>query len=103
MKIELEIPDRYRDTNLHLMWGMVPIARWKWTNQYWEIKTGHCSQCGQCCSDLQGKRHPFKVADGVCEHLNADNICSLSSNRPFGCSVGEPKHISECTLVWERV
>jgi hypothetical protein len=25
MKIEFEIDDKYKDTNLHLFWGMVPI------------------------------------------------------------------------------
>jgi hypothetical protein len=24
MKIEFEIDDKYKDTNLHLFWGMVP-------------------------------------------------------------------------------
>ena len=102
MKIEFEINDKYKDTNLYLMWGMVPIARRLWTKQYWEIKVQHCSQCGKCCSDLEDTRHPFVVAGGVCEHLNIDNICSLSGNRPFGCSVAEPNHIPECTVRWER-
>lgn len=100
MQIELEIDDKYKDTNLYLMWGMVPVARWKWKNQYWEVKTEHCSRCGECCRRLEGKSHPFRVVDGVCEHLTG-NICSLSSNRPFSCSVGVSP-LAECTVRWER-
>lgn len=101
MKIELEIDDRYKDTNLYLMWGMVPIARRHWTKQYWELKTQHCSHCGKCCSELDGKRHPFGIVDGVCEHLT-DNTCSLSGFRPFGCSVSDQFHIPECAVRWEK-
>ena len=103
MKIELEIDDKYKDTNLYLMWGMVPIARRLWTKQYWEIKTQHCSQCGECCRSLEGKRHPFEIFHGVCEHLNTDNICDLAGSRPFGCSVSDQFHIKDCTVRWEQV
>ena len=100
MKIEIEIDDKYKDTNLYLMWGMVPIARRLWTKQYIEIKTEHCSSCGKCCEGLEGKRHPFKVIDGVCEHLK-DNICILGGNRPFGCCVAMSGE-AECTVKWEK-
>jgi hypothetical protein len=106
MKIILEIPDKYKDTNLYLMWGMVPIARWKWPNQYWEIKTDHCSECGECCSALEGKNHPFKVKDGKCEMLapvsGGGENCSLKDCRPFGCCIGNSL-IDSCTVKWSSV
>lgn len=103
MKVSIEIPDRYEKTNLYLMWGMVPVARWRWANQYWEVKTQHCAQCGKCCSELEGKRHPFRVIDGICEHLNKHNLCTLAGNRPFGCCVSDPVHLENCTIEWEPV
>jgi len=105
MKVEIDIPDKYKDTNLYLMWGMVPIARRSWTKQYWEVKTEHCSQCGKCCEGLEGKRHPFKVVSGVCEHLRktaTGGVCDLGSERPFGCSVANTKKIPSCTVKWEK-
>ena len=102
MKIELEIDDKYKDTNLHLMWGMVPIARRRWANQYWEVKTDFCSNCGRCCKILGGRKHPFEVVDGKCEYLDSNSFCSLGIWRPFGCSVSD-KPVKECTVKWDRV
>lgn len=100
MKIKLEIDDKYKDANLYLMWGMVPIARYKVNKKYWEIKTGFCSQCGRCCKE---KKVPF-YEDGKCKYLVEDPgngiNCSLKSSRPFGCCIADAL-IPTCTVRWE--
>jgi hypothetical protein len=102
MKIELEIDDKYKDTNLRLFWGMVPIARRLLKNQYWELKTGFCSMCGKCC---KLPNVPFKYEKGSCEFLEESpgngKICSLKNFRPVGCSQGNSP-LPECTVKWER-
>jgi hypothetical protein len=106
MKIELEIDDKYKDTNLYIMWGMVPVARWRWINQYWEVKEGFCCQCGECCSVLEDKNHPFKIINGKCEMLKpvpgGGENCSLKDCRPFGCCVGNSR-LGGCTVKWRPV
>lgn len=102
MKIELEIPDKYEDTNLYLMWGMVPIARRIRTRKYWEVKTAECSRCGKCCENVT-ERHPFATKDG-CKYLGSPgngNSCSLTIYRPVGCSISDSS-LPECTVKWER-
>ena len=102
MRIELDIPDKYEDTNLYLFWGMVPIARRLLKNHYWEIKTGFCSQCGECC---RLENTPFNEG-GTCKYLEdspGNGVrCSLQNNRPVGCSIGESR-LRGCTVRWERV
>jgi hypothetical protein len=103
MKIEIEIPDKYVDTNLHLMWGHIPIARYKWTTKAWETKTEFCNQCGKCCTAALSPFHP-NDEEGMCKYLEdgCNGIrCSLDHNRPHGCCVGEPRNMPDCTIKWE--
>ena len=105
MKIEIEIPDKYADTNLTLMWGMVPIARYRYTKRQWEIKTGNCSRCGLCCEKVKDKnRHPFAGEKG-CRYLGSPgngNICQLGIYRPVGCSIAD-SNLDSCSIKWEVI
>jgi len=45
------------------------------------IRKGKCSQCGECCrqlnDDLWGKNH-------ICDNLK-NNLCNINSNKPLEC------------------
>ena len=105
MKIELEIDDKYEDTNLCLFWGMVPVARWRVNNKYWEIKTEFCSNCGNCC-DSEKVNVPFPDGKGSCIYLEDSpgngKMCGLKNFRPIACSIAD-QPIEGCTVKWEKV
>lgn len=108
MKIEFEISDKYKDNNLRLFAGIVPVAE-KLRGGNWFVKVGECNMCGLCCMNLRADRHPFPVIDGQCIHLkkrpgnNPRYECFLRINRPFGCCVGIPINIPECTVKYAEV
>ena len=108
MKIEVEIPDKYKDRNVWIFAGIEPVAFKLFDNQKWKVKTGDCSTCGKCCQNLDNDKWPFKIIDGVCEHLERrpgkkkTYLCRLNINRPFGCCIGLKK-IPECTVEFEVV
>ena len=90
LKIEIEIPDKYAERHIFIFAGMEPVAK-KPFGESWYLKISNCSMCGKCCSNLR-EGHPFKVVNGVCEHLRESGGeigCALGSARPFSCSVGE--------------
>lgn len=103
MKIEIEIPDKYAERHIFIFAGMEPVAKLLFGDPCWKIKTSNCSMCGKCCSNLK-EGHPFKVINGICEHLKESGGeigCGLLSARPFSCSVGEVGS-KDCTVTWQK-
>jgi hypothetical protein len=105
LKIEIEIPDRYKDRNLWIFAGIEPVA-YRAYKKGWKIKISDCSICGKCCMKLDNDRFPFQVLNGVCEHLekrpgkDERYLCRLNIFRPFGCGIGT-KTIPGCTIKFE--
>lgn len=108
MKIELEIPDKYKENTIRIFGGIVSIAILEKDDDKWQVKVGECNMCGLCCMNLTG-RHLFPIIKGQCVHLlkrPGDNPrweCGLRINRPFGCCVSTPQNIPECTEKYEVV
>lgn len=108
MRIEIEIPDKYKDNNLRLFAGIVPVAE-KLRGGNWFVKVSGCSMCGKCCMALEAHKHLFPIIDGQCIHLkkrlgnNPRWECGLRINRPFGCCVATPRNIPECTVKYEEM
>jgi hypothetical protein len=94
MKILIDIPDRYEGRNLFVFAGMDLVAR-RYCKKPWEIKISDCAMCGKCCQNLNNDKFPFKIINGVCEHLEhrpgKRYLCKLDVRRPFGCAI----HINE--------
>ena len=103
MKIELEIPDRYKDRHFYLFAGMEPVMRCFQNNRYWEVKTSDCSHCGRCCEMIR-ENHPLGTKNG-CKYLDREHgpeqLCGLGIFRPFGCAIAEM--LEDCSVKWERV
>lgn len=106
MKIELDLPDWCDERAIRVMAGIEMVA-YKIPFENWMIKTGRCNMCGKCCMNLTN--HPFPLIDGICVHLkkrpgdNPEYECGLRIHRPFGCCVGIPTNISECTIKYEEI
>lgn len=106
MKIVLEIPDfpGAERRALFVFAGITPIAE-KLPGKPWKIKTGHCSQCGKCCSKFNQELVFPPVINKVClllEEKGKVKRCSLGVNRPMGCAVTHPS-IEGCTVKYEEV
>ncbi len=105
MKIEVEIPDWTEERTIYIMAGIELVA-YREPGKKWKIKAGRCNLCGKCCMNL-GKRHPFPVIDGRCIYLIRESKttyeCGLRISRPFGCCVGIPQNMPECTEIYKEL
>lgn len=107
MKIELELPDWCDERAIYIMAG-IELAAYKIPDQDWKLKISRCNMCGKCCMKL-GKRHPFPTVDGTCIYLEREPgsrsmwRCKLGMSRPFGCCVGTPRNMPECTERYEDI
>ena len=94
MRVCLDLPAWVDERNVRIFAGIELVARCHKDGK-WEIKVERCNQCGKCCMNL-GQDHPFPIIDGQCSYLakevgnNPHWLCSLSVNRPFGCSACTP-------------
>ena len=106
MRIEIELPDWTEERTIYIMAG-IELVGYKLPQGRWQLKTGRCNMCGKCCMNL--KKHAFPLVNGTCIHLqkepgnNPRYGCSQRINRPFGCCIGVPKNMSECTEKFEEV
>jgi hypothetical protein len=50
-----------------------------------------CNKCGFCCKKIAscGIETGLDRGDGVCKHLNANNLCSIYENRPYFCRIDD--------------
>lgn len=99
--IDLEIPDfpDQEKRTIFLFAGINCIAR-KPAGQPWQIKTGHCTMCGKCCSSFKKDKHVPPVVNGKCMHLQTKGRhvrCGLGIYRPFACGIAEMP-IEGCTV-----
>lgn len=48
-----------------------------------------CSKCGICCRNIDKipELSDFHNGDGICIHLNRNNLCNIYENRPDVCNV----------------
>ena len=105
MKIELDLPDKVNERTLRVFGGIEPIA-YRLPDGKWHIKVSSCNMCGKCCMT---PKIPYPLVDGKCIHLkkrpgkNDNWECFLRIQRPFGCCVGIPQNIPECTIKYEVV
>ena len=107
MKINIDIPDWTDERAIYVMAGIELVA-YKLTGGKWNIKTGRCNMCGNCCQGLE--RHSWPTINGTCVHLkkepgkdNPKYECSLRINRPFGCCVGVFAEVPGCTERFEEL
>lgn len=102
MKIEIDIPDKYKERNFWVFAGIEPVARKRFDSDIWEVKVVECSRCGACClqyNPLTGKK------SGPCEYLSksgSEYVCGLTYARPFNCCTGEGHKMGlDCTVEWK--
>lgn len=106
MKIEIEIPGWAEERAIYVFAG-VELAATKVPGGKWQVKTGRCNMCGKCCTNL--KKHVFPLIDGQCIYLqkepgqNDEWLCGLGILRPFGCCIGSPSKVPECTEEFEVI
>ena len=104
VKVE-NLPDWTERKNLYIFAGIEVVA-YRIKGEKWMVKTSRCSQCGNCCKNLDS-RFPFGV-NGVCKYLQkevGDNdrwLCGLAGLRPHGCSVSSSSY-EKCTVKYEEV
>jgi hypothetical protein len=93
MIVKLEIPDSFSDQRLTLIAGNKECIATKnpWDN-FWEVVTVRCDQCGNCCMGLwvQDKhRLAWPIDDeGRCSQLQDDgdrHPCGAGFETPFRC------------------
>lgn len=105
MKIELELPEWTEERTIRVMAGIELVA-YKLPQGKWQMKVSQCNMCGKCCMT---PKIPYPLVDGKCIHLkkrpgNNDRWeCFLRIQRPFGCCVGIPQNIPECTEKYEVI
>lgn len=48
-----------------------------------------CTKCGLCCRNIDKVKElaEFHTGDGICIHLNSDNLCDIYATRPDICNV----------------
>ena len=106
MKIEFELPDWAEERGIYIFAGIEKLG-YKFPDEKLYIKTSRCNMCGKCCMNLKTHSHP--IVDGKCIHLkkevgnNPRWLCRLGLNRPFGCGLGTPSNMPECTEKYEVV
>ena len=104
MKIELEIPDELKASNIRVLAGFSLIAQKAGHEDFWLFKTTLCNQCGECCMGFPPT--PFGCDDeGKCNALirNGDGwICSKWADRPFRC-ISDPIDIKSCSITYKKV
>ena len=116
MRINLNLPDwpLEEGRGLYILAGVEPIAI-KLPNQPWQVKTGRCSQCGNCCefkrttsSESFLSTYPKEGSPEVmlCKYLIPDGltkrVCQLGLERPFICCTAT-RSIAGCTVTYETV
>ena len=105
MELKINLPDFVNDHALYVFSGIELVA-YRNKDGKFHIKTGRCNMCGKCCTNFKRHSQPL-TEDKTCIHLvkePGDNPrwkCGLGINRPFGCSVGVPTNIPECTEKYE--
>lgn len=104
MNIELGWTD---ERAVYILAGIELVA-FRVPGQKWKVKTGRCNMCGKCCMNLR-IGHLFPIIDGRCIHLekepgkNPSYRCQLGLHRPFGCCIGIPEKLAECTEAYEEM
>jgi len=115
MRIEIELPDWpiTEGRGLYIMAGIEPVAI-KLPDQPWQVKTGRCSNCGNCCefkrvtqteSFLSTRTKEGFPEIQVCKYLAPDGtkrVCSLGLERPFICCT-TTRNIKGCTVKYDTV
>lgn len=107
VNINIDLPSWVNERTLRVFAGIEPVA-YRLPDGKWNVKVDQCNMCGKCCMNLN-KRHPFPVIGGQCIHLkkrpgnNPRFECFLRIQRPFGCCVGIPTNIPECTVKYEEI
>jgi len=106
VRIEINLPEWANERTIYIFAG-VELAALKSRGGKWQTKTGRCNMCGKCCMDL--KKHSFPLIDGQCVYLkkepgkNDQWLCGLGILRPFGCCIGSPSKVPDCTESFEEI
>jgi hypothetical protein len=109
MKITVELPDWAKERHIYIFGGVELLAFKEHGTDWFRIKEKSCDMCGKCCEDAQFIQ-TYDSARGRCEYLEEvgdEKRCSLGSNRPFSCSVGDPMTLEkgpwkDCCITFEE-
>lgn len=101
-QLTINLPDWVEEEHrsIYVLAGIELVA-YRVPGESWKIKIGRCNMCGKCCMNL--KKHVFPLIDGKCVYLQKEPgnnpmwRCGLGIRRPFGCCVGVPQKVPECT------
>lgn len=101
------LPQWTEERAIYLFSG-VELVIFRMRGGKWNFKISRCNLCGKCCMGLE--KHSFPLVDGQCIHLKKEPgknspkwLCGLGMGRPFGCCVGTPSNMSECTEKYEEI
>ena len=96
-----KLPGWVQERALYIFAG-IELLGYQLPGESWQIKTGRCSQCGECCQKV--RESPFKLGPPcpMLIQIGQEWRCSLLINRPFGCSIGVSS-LPECTERFEVV
>jgi len=112
MEIKIDIPDWVKEENrgIYIMAGIELVAYKLPFEEKWKVKTGRCNMCGKCCmnfGEVTGELKEMVTETGRCKYLISDGdklVCSLSSARPWSCSVEvNLKDVPECTEKFKEI
>ena len=108
MKIELEIPDCYAEMRLTIVAGQRELAARKHPHDdFWEVKTVRCNNCGECCMGICFQKEPYNPdMDGKCSKLVKEGtkwLCSAGWETPLRCLSDSPKEVVPvCCIEYEK-
>jgi hypothetical protein len=109
MKIELELPEWCDERHIYILAGIEMAAFKLYGEQNFRVKTGRCSQCGQCCERVPFNFYFEAKENGDCQHLLRHSPkhteCGLRIGRPISCCTGmQHKGMEDhpaCTVSYE--
>ena len=89
MKIVLDVPELEEDDRrITLIMKGRELAAFKHFDGPWMVKTGRCSQCGECCGGWIAGEWISVRPDNVCGFLTEEQLCGIDAKWiPFICCV----------------
>jgi hypothetical protein len=104
MTKEVKLPKWCTPRNIYVMAG-IELAAYRPYQGELQLKVGRCNMCGECCTGLDPRTHPFPVIGRrrQCVYLTKEPgnnpmwVCGLGHNRPWGCSTTVASANPGCT------
>lgn len=110
LNINLKLPDWASEKSMiFIVGGNEVLARYKFKDIGWEVKTGRCSNCGQCCFGSKDNPEWFAYdSEKGCKFLElepgqTDKYICTNRDEPWHCVRGSGGGKGKCTIRFEKV